>query len=396
MSEEKKTTKIVLQTEEPSSIEPAKSAQIKASFDPMVKMLEEFEGKYNEVIEASADGITPEVAARAKRLHIDIGKVATATEKVRKAQKQEYLLAGRAIDGASNILKWAISDKRNKLKEIVEHEKAKAEEARQALQAERVTILSEFVDDAEERDLARLQPDEFEALLSMKKQQHLDRIEAERKAEADRIAKEKAEEEERLRVVAENKRLAKEKKEAEEKLEAERKEREAEEAKRLEAERKEREAKEQLRQERSAEMQPYIVFIRDYNSLIESTEEDYQSQMSDIKRGAEEQWKFDREQEAKAAAEEEARKKKEQEDRLAREKLEREAKERRDAEAKAAAEAEAKEQAELNKGDAAKRTDLLSDLRGLKEKYQFKSKKNKAMFADVVKSIDTIINTIEQ
>jgi hypothetical protein len=46
---------------------------------------------------------------------------------------------------------------------------------------------------------------------------------------------------------------------------------------------------------RVKELQPYIVFIRDYNGLILKPEEEYQSELIEIKKGAELQWKSDRE-----------------------------------------------------------------------------------------------------
>lgn len=52
--------------------------------------------------------------------------------------------------------------------------------------------------------------------------------------------------------------------------------------------------KKEIREARAKELQPYIVFIRDYNALIEMEEEAYQKQFADIKKGAELQWEEDR------------------------------------------------------------------------------------------------------
>lgn len=74
----------------------------------------------------------------------------------------------------------------------------------------------------------------------------------------------------------------------------------------------EAELKEKRVKERSKILQPFIVFIRDYNSLIQSEEDDFQKQFSEIKKGAELQWEQDRKDViAKQAAEEKLKQEKE-------------------------------------------------------------------------------------
>lgn len=52
----------------------------------------------------------------------------------------------------------------------------------------------------------------------------------------------------------------------------------------------------QIRESRSKELAPYIVFIRDYNALIESDEESYSIQFKEIKKGAEDHWEFEKQE----------------------------------------------------------------------------------------------------
>ena len=93
------------------------------------------------------------------------------------------------------------------------------------------------------------------------------------------------------------------------KLAAERAELERQKAE-AEAKRKEEEAeaerKRNIAEKRAKQLQPYIVFIRDYNSLISKNEEDYQSEFAEIKKGAEDHWEFERKQQLKKQKEEEA------------------------------------------------------------------------------------------
>ena len=263
-------------------IEPSKATQIKATFEPMVQMLETFEQKYNEVIETASKGITPEVSATAKRLRLDIAKVRIDAEKARKEMKDEYLRAGQAIDGANNILKWAVTDRENKLKEIEEHAERMEAERISKLQAERVELLSPFVPDAEARNLSGMDEDVWNAYLNTKKQEHQDRIDAEKKAEQERIAREQAEAEERERQRAENERLKAEAEAREKELQAvqAKLKAEAEERERIQAEadRKERErvaqieaeAKAKAEAERKAKSAPDIEKLKTFADQIAS------------------------------------------------------------------------------------------------------------------------------
>jgi hypothetical protein len=246
------------------TLEPSKAQQIKATFEPMVAMLETFEEKYAEIITASREAITPELSAKAKRLRLDIGKVRIDAEKARKSIKEEYLRAGQAIDGANNILKWAVTDREEKLEAIEKHAERIEKERLGALQRERVELLSPYVADATERDLSGMDEDVWSAYLKTKKQAWEDEQEAIRKAEQERIEREKAEAEERERVRLENEKLRKEAEERERQMAEERERLQAEiqaqkdaEAKRIrdEEERKQAEERARIEAERQAKVE---------------------------------------------------------------------------------------------------------------------------------------------
>jgi hypothetical protein len=141
-------------------------------------------------------------------------------------------------------------------------------------------------------------------------------------------------EQERIRL--ENEKLKAEAIAKEKEIEAERKKqadllaKQKAEADKKEADKKERTVK------RTRELSTYIVFIRDYAALIEMDEADYQKAFSDIKKGAELQWEFDRK--------EMTRKQQEQDKSEAeRKRLEDELKAKQEAECKAKEEADKKE-----------------------------------------------------
>ena len=64
---------------------------------------------------------------------------------------------------------------------------------------------------------------------------------------------------------------------------------------------------------------------------------------------------------------------------------------KQEAEARAEAERQAAIESELSKGDKAKVADLIADLRSLKTKYEFRSKKYKTLYFSVTELLEKII-----
>ena len=182
----------VLEAKELQGIETSKAAQIKATFAPMVGMLSEFEGAFHAVMKKEA---TPNVCAEAKRLRLDIGKIRIAADKARKSQKEEYLRAGNAIQGVFNILKFAVVDKEEKLKEKEEFFERKEAEKIKAIGLAREAELAEFGLDSAGIDLGTMAADVW---LRYKQGVKLS-WEAEKAAEA-QAEKDRADEIERARV----------------------------------------------------------------------------------------------------------------------------------------------------------------------------------------------------
>lgn len=240
---------------------PDRSAQIKAVFDPMVKMLEGFEEAYTELM---AEEQSKNKSFRAKRLRLQIAQVRIEAEKVRKKEKEEYLRAGNAIQGVYNILKFAVTDKEEKLKEVETYYERQEEERIAKLKEEREAQLSEYNFDASGVNVGDMKEDIWNNFLQGVRLNYEAVKEAERKAEEDRKKKEEEEKAERARIRLENERLKKEAAEKEKKrlarerkIRAERKkarEKEAAEKKaHEEALKKEREAREKAEAEAAAE-----------------------------------------------------------------------------------------------------------------------------------------------
>jgi len=215
-------------SKELEGVEASKAEQIEAVFAPMVEMLKGFESRYDEVMGLE---YSEQQVSLAKNLRRDIAKVRISADKVRKEQKAEYLRAGNAIQGVYNILKFAVVEKEEALKEIEETEKRIAEqkareeeERRSALQEERLEILEQYGMDATMVDLGGMEPSvwmmyhagvkaDYERAKKAEKMAEIKRLEE----EAKRKAAEKKMREENARLQRQAEKLRKEKAEEERK-----------------------------------------------------------------------------------------------------------------------------------------------------------------------------------
>lgn len=373
---------VKLETPELKAIEPSKAEQIRRTFEPMVEMLSGFEETYNEVIEKFKDGITKELTSRAKRLRLDIGRVRIEAEKIRKAQKEEYLRAGKAIDGVNNLLKWAVVEKENKLKEIEDYYEIQEQKRLEALQIERVEMLAPYVEDAEERDLSSMDDDVWSAYYQAKKKAYEDEQEAIRKAEQERIEKERIQ-----------------------KIHNERREQILPYYSFWEPELHQT----NLGQMKDSQFQNILQSLKqekeDYDAeqekiRIENEKLQKEKALAEKKRAAEEKARKEREEQERKEREEKERKEREayeakiEAERKERERIEKELKQKQEQEQKRIEQAEAKRQAELQKDDQAKIADLISELENLKSKYNFKSKANKKMYETTGILLDKVVGHI--
>lgn len=183
--------------EELKGIEESKAKQIEAVFNPMVAMLKEFEGAYDEIV---SQEVTEDLCKKAKRLRLDIAKIRTSADKERKAQKDEYLRAGNAIQGVYNILKFAVVEKEDKLKDIENHFENLKKEKEAKLQIERAEELSKYEVEVIPENLGSMQESVWDNFITGTKVNYETQKEAERKAEEQRIELERIQELQKTRV----------------------------------------------------------------------------------------------------------------------------------------------------------------------------------------------------
>lgn len=187
--------------------------------------------------------------AEAREARLALKEIRVNAEKVRKDLKEKSLREGKAIDGIANVIKALVVpiedhlEKQEKFKEL--YEQAQIEK----IHNERLNSLSQYVEDVSLYNLKDMSDEAFSKLLENSKIALEAQKEAEKKAEEERIAKEKAEKLEQERILQENTKLKAEAEAREKEREKERIEQE----KKIEAERikakKEAEAREKIEAE---------------------------------------------------------------------------------------------------------------------------------------------------
>ncbi len=319
-------------------LEENKAQQISDMFKPMLDKMTELEVQYNEVVGRPME---PETIQMAHDLRLAYVKVRTGTAAIHKDLKAFYLQGGRFVDGWKNAQIMASQGIEDKLKSIEDHF-VNIENARIIkLQEERTIELGKFEIEFIPNQLGEMDQSVWANYISGVKMNYDAEKAAEKKAEADRIAREKADIKERKRIRLENIRLNKEAEEREKAEQIRIKKEQAEQKAREEKEQKEKAAREKKEADDLARHEAELKKERDAKAKIEA------------------------ELKAKAEAEQKARE-----------------------------EEEARIEAELNMGDAEKVLALIDDLNHLKSVYVFKSKKNQKMYSDVGLLIDKVIKHI--
>ena len=419
-------------------LEPQNVTEIEKAFAPKIIERDELAKIYKDLITKE---LTPELSIEAKALRLKLVKVRTGIASTHTTQKAFFLAAGRFVDAWKNKETLPVQQMEKKLKDIEDHFKKQAEEAKKKLQKEREDMISEYIDDANLRDLAEMDQDLWETYLSAKKKDHENKLEGERIAEEKRL-KQEAFDNLKIQRRIDLKELMNYIDDLEELVSIEDETAyndridvlKAKKAEKDEQERKAREF-EALKQERRSELMPFVIFIKDFKALV-CTEDpvEYEKQLSELKTAKKE---HDESERIKAEKEKEKKKLvnkrtedlnkfgftnqdtsyhkdkysislveiselddkqftyriKEINNNIARDKkIKQEEADRIESERKE----QERIQDELNKGDEAKFNDLVKDLKDLKTKYEFKSEKNKKMYQDVGSLMDKVIEHINK
>lgn len=272
-----------------SGLEETKRKSYAQEFTPFTKLIDEV-GKKLDSLNPENPSDSDVKIARALRLSL----VPNRTEAARKKDnlKASMIIENRLIDSLFGVISNSSKLIENRLEQIEKHAEIKEKIRKSELKEKREKILGLYEVETNFYDLENMPDEAFNSLFEGIKKAHEEKIEAARIEEENRLAKIKADEDERIRLNAENERLKKEAQEKERLAEIERK--------KQEAERQKQEKLLQAEREKAAK----------------------EKQIADAKIEKERQEKIAAENQLKKEREEKARKEKEDQERLEAEKRE--------------------------------------------------------------------------
>lgn len=358
---------------------------IKTSYQPFLQQLAEIQEQATKInFEAPVE--LDETIAR--ELRLKTVKIRTGAEKIKEERKRGYLLKGNLEQAAYNLISASCKLTEEAFNNVEKAREIAEKKRIEALRLERTEKLTSVVEDPEQYKMFPLGEmseqawnDMYTGLVATKKAKE----EAAAKAEAEKIETERLNKLENVRrlEIAPYSQFMKavydlrtmnevEYSELHEALKRAKNDYNAEQEKiRLENIRLQNEIKEKelIRAKRNKELRPYIIFIRDYNKILNLPESEFQKEFADIKIGAELQWAEDIKK-----AQQEAK------DKANSIRIAKELQDKKDSELKAEQEKQAAEKARLLAEKAAakapEREKLLSWLNGIKPTVDIIGKKS--------------------
>jgi colicin import membrane protein len=185
------TTEItIIEQPELQLLESSKAEQIRKTFIPMAQMLQNFEAKYNELMAIPLENMTPKICEEFKRFRLDVAKVRIETGKAKDKAKEYLKLEDKAIMGVHNILVFSVKEMEDKAKERENYYENLERERLEKLRADRWSEIKDFTD-IEPRGLEEMESEVFEALKGGLIAKYNAKMEAEKKAETERLEAER-------------------------------------------------------------------------------------------------------------------------------------------------------------------------------------------------------------
>lgn len=289
---------------------PEKKAEIIKSefdFDAYKKIAAEWKAKAEALVITDASQLTEMKQAGEGRKFLQ--KARTTIDKKRKELKENALREGQAIDSVAKALIGLIQPIEEDLATKEKYAELLEKQRQQDLHDERYLEIIEYLEEIPVGvNYGALDNGTWMAILSHAKTEHLERkrlAEEEKKRQDELLHKNNLFNERRLQLApyqefgffdltidtnqAEFESYLKEGMDAKADYDKE------QENIRLENQRlkDEQEKKDKIRAQRSKELFDYVVFIRDYNGLIDKNQEEYEAELAEIKIAAQQQWDFE-------------------------------------------------------------------------------------------------------
>lgn len=163
--------------------------QIHKAFAPFFQEAKSLEAEARALVVTSADQY--EEMNRASDMRKALKRIRIDAEKTKKTLKEDVLLRGRAIDGMFNIIQFAIKPLEEHLEQQEKFAELLAEKEKAELKSKREAELTQYGVDVTFIHVEDMPADVYENFLAKAKKEFDDKVEAEKKAEADRLEKER-------------------------------------------------------------------------------------------------------------------------------------------------------------------------------------------------------------
>src|SRR3990167_213558 len=240
----------IIQVLESSGLEKSQAQSVMQGFNDFFEEVKKHELRAKSILVTDASQVKE--IKEAREIRLELKKIRVHAEKVRIERKEFFLRGGKAIDGIANVLKALIIPLEEHLDKQEHFTERMEEERKERVNAERMLSLQPYVLDITVYNLKDMTDGAFEVLLKTSKTAFESIKDAEKRAEEERTAKEKADRAEQERIRLENEKMKKEAEAREKERAKERAKVEAERKKAEEAQRKEREAREKAEAELKA------------------------------------------------------------------------------------------------------------------------------------------------
>lgn len=174
---------------EQAGLEQSKVETVLKSFSENFNAAKETAGKANAIVVTSEDQKNEMLEAR--KLRLQLKEIRVNVENTRKELKEQSLREGKAIDGAANIIKALIVPVEEYLEKQEKFAEVMAAKRKAELLAKRTEELGKYVEDLSIYSLGEISEERYATLLTDSKAAYEARIAAAKKAEEERVEKEK-------------------------------------------------------------------------------------------------------------------------------------------------------------------------------------------------------------
>jgi hypothetical protein len=189
-----------------SGLENQTAEMLTSSFLPFFEKAKEWNEKAKALVVTDASQVSEMKMARVARLALR--EIRIDADKKRKELKEDSLRYGKAVQGVYNVIEYLIAPIEKHLQDQEDFAKIQEEKRKSELAASRQMDLQPYIEFVPYQvDLGSLTDEAWDKLLSGAKLQMAAKIEAERKAEEERIEASRKDSEERERIRLENERL---------------------------------------------------------------------------------------------------------------------------------------------------------------------------------------------